>query len=481
MTFLEKIFPLGKKSNDKEQINTGQELSVRQDDRQDDPQNPNQDFDMSPEDATNFAPQIKRKNTMMILTIALSVIVMTGVVFSSHKKKSGAKNIDASQGNAAHTPQNFLRRELENARQTGSSETIITASDEQPPAEQVPPAVIPDVEISSYNEKQTSSLRRAAYQESPPIPPPPGQPAYSGNNGYSASGGQEPPFTAHVSPLVPIIEGGGFQNNSTSPKNTQSQQGNSYTNQFPYSTGSPPAAPYSLPSANDQYAAQNNQAGKKDFHDSGAQGALSGGYFLADNAIWPGSIIPAVLETAVNTDLPGNIIARTTSNVYDSRTGKLLLIPQGTLLVAKYNSSVSYAQKRVQIVWNTLIRPDGFKLELENMNAVDRKGRSGSEAEYHENWFEYLKAAGLITMFSIANSKMAEDAAKYGGQTMAQGVTQGNAEFINQVGGNIVSRATNIQPTLTVDSGEKLNIMTNKTIYLPPLDDYPVTAKYTLP
>jgi type IV secretion system protein VirB10 len=120
-----------------------------------------------------------------------------------------------------------------------------------------------------------------------------------------------------------------------------------------------------------------------------------------------------VLETAVNTDLPGNVLARVSQNVYDSRTGKNLLIPQGSVLVAKYNSSVSYAQHRVQIVWDLLIRPDGYQVELQGMNGVDSEGMSGLPAEFHENWFEYLKAAGIITMFSVANSKMAEEAAKY--------------------------------------------------------------------
>jgi type IV secretion system protein VirB10 len=186
------------------------------------------------------------------------------------------------------------------------------------------------------------------------------------------------------------------------------------------------------------------------------------------------------METAVNTDLPGNVLARVTQNIYDSRTGRALLIPQGTILVAKYNSSVSYAQHRVQIVWDTLIRPDGFYLELEGMNNVDKAGMSGQTAEYHENWFEYLKAAGIVTLFSVANSAMAETAAKYSSNTAAAGITQANSDIVNQLGGNIVNRAMNIQPTLTVENGTVINIMLNKNLYLPPVDGYPVTRKYIL-
>ena len=190
--------------------------------------------------------------------------------------------------------------------------------------------------------------------------------------------------------------------------------------------------------------------------------------------------MPGILETAINTDLPGHVLARVTQHIYDSRTGKKLLIPQGTILVAKYNSSVSYAQHRVQIVWDTLIRPDGFHLELEGMNSVDKTGMSGQAAVYRENWFEYLKAAGIVTLFSIANAKMTEEAAKHASSTTAAGIAESNSELVNQLGGNMVARAMNIQPTLTVENGALINIMLNKTLYLPPVDDYPAVQKYIL-
>jgi type IV secretion system protein VirB10 len=129
-------------------------------------------------------------------------------------------------------------------------------------------------------------------------------------------------------------------------------------------------------------------------------------------------------------------------------------------------------------VWDTLIRPDGFLLELQGANGVDRKGMAGLPAEYHENWFEYLKAAGIIAMFSVANSHMTEEVAKYASDSAASAVAQGNAEFVNQMSGNIVSRAMNIQPTLTVDNGTVINIMLNQTISLPPIAPYPVTQRY---
>jgi type IV secretion system protein VirB10 len=112
------------------------------------------------------------------------------------------------------------------------------------------------------------------------------------------------------------------------------------------------------------------------------------------------------------------------------------------------------------------------------MNAVDGKGMAGQEAEYHENWFEYLKAAGIITLFSFADSKITEDAAKYS-TTAAGGIAASKSEIVNTLGGGLLERAMNIQPTLTVDNGAPINIMLNKNLYLPPVEDYPVTTKYT--
>jgi type IV secretion system protein VirB10 len=204
------------------------------------------------------------------------------------------------------------------------------------------------------------------------------------------------------------------------------------------------------------------------------------GTFLGEGTLWAGTLIPGVLVTGINTDLPGDVIARVTRNVYDSQTGRTLLIPQGSLLYAAYNAQVSYAQRRVQIVWSTLVRPDGFQVELGGANGVDRRGMAGLEAEHHENWFEYLKAAGLITMFSVANSKMSEQAGKYANDTTAAAIAQSNAAFVNETGGKIIGRALNIKPTLTVDSGEPVNIMLNRNLRLPPAAEVPVKQKYSL-
>jgi type IV secretion system protein VirB10 len=177
-------------------------------------------------------------------------------------------------------------------------------------------------------------------------------------------------------------------------------------------------------------------------------------------------------------------IPKQTSNaqaalVFDAVVANLIEL-SGIDQVAAYNSSVSYAQSRVQIVWDIMIRPDGFQINLEGAGGVDRTGMSGQQAKYDENWFEYLKAAGIITLFSIANAKLVETAATYASEESTANIAASNSQLFGQLGGNLISRAMNIQPTLTVDNGTLINIMLNQTLYLPPVTGYPATQRYIL-
>ncbi len=196
-------------------------------------------------------------------------------------------------------------------------------------------------------------------------------------------------------------------------------------------------------------------------------------------ALYKGTVIPAVLETGINTDLPGAVIARVTRNVYSSLDGRYLLIPSGTRLYATYNSSVSYAQNRVQVAWNTLIRPDGYEMSLGNMAGVDPQGFSGYGARRNEHFFEYLKAMGIISAFTIAAGELDTSLDSMGASnTYTENLIAENRSVVNQLGAKIIDRALDIQPTLTVKQGTQVLIITNTTLTLPPLEAPEVTQRY---
>ena len=418
-------------------------------------------FELTPEQATGFdeaaeSPRtFNRKRAMIAIIITLAVIIGGGLLYNNLRpnKKTSKTNTEVTAGDSSAYFLNSLRDRAVNSRDASPSEEIPKQVTDPEPT--LPP-------VTFTRSPQVEEIRNyPPPQDAPRNTSPPAQQAQDMTPIYRSA-------------LVPPVEGSLFSSGYRPQQAAPQQQAGSNANALAAQN----AARNAYGSQPSDYSSQNDQANKQSFYDSSQNGgAIAGGRFLGENSIWAGTILPGVLETAINTDLPGNILARVTRNIYDSLTGRKLLIPQGSILIAKYNSSVSYAQHRVQIVWDTLIRPDGFQLDLGGMNSVDKSGMSGQEAEYHENWFEYLKAAGIITLFSLANARMTQTAAKYASDASAAAVANANSQVVNQMGGNMAARAMNIQPTLTVDNGTLVNVMCNQTLYLPPVGSYPIIKR----
>lgn len=224
------------------------------------------------------------------------------------------------------------------------------------------------------------------------------------------------------------------------------------------------------------YERQNNQSGKEEFMNRNTDNA--GSYqWNSDYTLWKGTVIPAVLDIGVNTDLPGFVTATVTTNVYSSNNGRYLLIPQGSRLFAEYNSSVSYGQNRIQVAWNTLIRPDGLEINLGSVPGVDAQGYAGYKAWKTEHPFEYAKAIGLIALFSIIDTKAA-NTIKAQNNTYAQNALSDAYSTAQKLNEKIIDRALDIQATLRKKSGEEVKLITNITMELPPIEPYPVEQKY---
>ena len=219
------------------------------------------------------------------------------------------------------------------------------------------------------------------------------------------------------------------------------------------------------------YRDLNDQKTKLEFSVSKAESVASNVAKPADPELLPytifaGTIIPAALQTGINTDLPGDVLATVTENVYDSVSGKNLLIPQGSKLLAKYSSAISFGQNRVQVAWQRLIRPDGVSLQMGNMNGVDPQGASGYAGSVDEHWWDYAKGIGLMLLFSVIDGQI-----QY---SMKEANTQGATDVANsltaaldQVGSQYTSNVMNIQPTITVKQGSKVQVFVNPTLSCP--------------
>ena len=179
--------------------------------------------------------------------------------------------------------------------------------------------------------------------------------------------------------------------------------------------------------------------------------------------VMAGTIIPASLVTGLNSDLPGQIIAQVTENVYDTTTGQHLLLPQGTRLLGRYDSDIDDGQSRALVVWNRLIRPDGSSLVIENLPGVDLAGQSGLHDEVDRHTGSFFKAAILSSILSVAAQLGTDDE-----DALAEAIGTGGQDTINQAGQLVITRALSRKPTLHVRPGWRLGIIVNRDLVLSP-------------
>lgn len=218
------------------------------------------------------------------------------------------------------------------------------------------------------------------------------------------------------------------------------------------------------------------EGSRENFYSSGL-GTGGAGHYQSPTTIWEGTVVSGVLETAINTDNPGMVMGRVSENVYSSQDHKWLLIPEGSLLIGEYNPSVSSGQNRVQIAWNTLIRTDGYRVSLGNMNGTDSRGAAGQKASVSNHPFETLKALGLIAVFSVINTEVMNDIQNQNNQYLQNALTDVYSETA-RLGNRILDRALDIKPTLKVKEGTEIKFITNVPLELPPVEQNEITEKY---
>lgn len=181
-----------------------------------------------------------------------------------------------------------------------------------------------------------------------------------------------------------------------------------------------------------------------------------------------GSVVPGVMLTGVNSDLPGNMIAQVSQNVFDSATGRHLLIPQGSRLYGIYDSRVVYGQERVLIAWNRLIYPDGSSITLGAMPGADMGGMAGLNDQVNNH---YLRIFGSALMMSLVSGGMAyamdstnDSTETDNGTRMTDEMTSALAAQLGQATTTLLQRNLSIKPTLEIRPGYQFNIVVTKDI-----------------
>jgi len=189
-----------------------------------------------------------------------------------------------------------------------------------------------------------------------------------------------------------------------------------------------------------------------------------------------GDTIPAVLTRAIATDLPGQIEARVTSDVYDSFGRGITLIPKGTRVIGLYNSSVAVGQDRLQAVFTRLIFPSGASLMLDNSPGADQYGASGVAGEVNNHFFRIFSTALAVAAISYAvERKIAKDSPQNATGSTVNVLGSGAAppgtvaaQTFGNVSERILDRTSSIGPTITVKSGTRIQIQITRDLAIDP-------------
>lgn len=181
-----------------------------------------------------------------------------------------------------------------------------------------------------------------------------------------------------------------------------------------------------------------------------------------------GSIISAALVTAINSDLPGQVIAQVTEPVYDHRTGRTVLIPQGSRLIGQYDSQIAYGQNRALVAWNRIIMPDGRSINIGSMAGADVSGAAGLQDKTDGHFGQLARGVILSTLFSVGAAAAQDANDRSSGALVVNSSASGVANAAQQVGQQITGRDLNRQPTLRVRAGWPVRVLVSKDMILAP-------------
>jgi type IV secretory pathway VirB10-like protein len=181
-----------------------------------------------------------------------------------------------------------------------------------------------------------------------------------------------------------------------------------------------------------------------------------------------GSVIPAMLVTGINSDLPGRITAQVSQNVFDSATGHRLLIPQGTKLMGRYDSKVSFGQSRVLVIWTDIIFPNGSTLQIGGMAGTDAEGYGGFNDRQDNHYLKTFGSAILLALIGTGMDIAIPQNSTLANQTTASDAARRNfAETFGRVAERTINKNLDIQPTLEIRPGYPFNVLVDQDIVFP--------------
>ena len=200
------------------------------------------------------------------------------------------------------------------------------------------------------------------------------------------------------------------------------------------------------------------------------------GPVAAQHELSAGSVVPGFTVTAINSDLPGKVVGRVSADVYDSATGRYVLIPQGSVAVGEYSSLVSNGQNRLLVAWEMMTFPDGRSVDLQRQPGTDAAGASGLADRVDYHWKQLLLAGGLSTAVAVGGQLAEGDQSGFGqtrsvDEQLRKLVFGGTSDTASRIADKIIDRQLDVQPTITVRPGWKFRILLTRNLVLEPYVD----------
>ncbi|CDG90682.1 TrbI/VirB10 family protein [Xenorhabdus bovienii] len=189
-----------------------------------------------------------------------------------------------------------------------------------------------------------------------------------------------------------------------------------------------------------------------------------------------GTVIPGVMISGLNSDLPGQIIAQVREGVYDTATGMHLLVPPGARLIGTYDSTVTLGQQRALVAWNRIIYPDGSSISVDGMPGADQGGYAGFYDKVNNHYLRIFGNGLLLSVFSAGIQLSQPQTGKGENPSISQIMAGSLGQQMGQIGMQMAQRNMNIQPTLEIRPGYAFNVMVTKDIILPTWQGHPMAV-----
>lgn len=384
-------------------------------------------------------PRGVRLNKNLIVMIAVGAAAIFVLAFLSYAQEQNApREKDSGGGEQWHKRESSVLKDL--------PDTYGDAGDAKQAGNKAAPA-------SAVQAPNLPSQQRASASLRVPSPTPPRIPAQSGadrSSGFS-SRQDDQEMKRSLSSKITVVS-------------------RTSAGQTPVSPQTPAQPPVSAQQP--ENGDPNGQAEKSRFLQSASMSFYSkhsveeakSGYELK-----AGSLIPCLLQTAVNSDLPGVVTAKVSENVYDTQTGNFLLIPAGTTVIGRYDSQVNYGQNRVLLVWQRLVFPDGSSVGLGNLTGVDGIGQAGVRDGVDRHSPDLVRGvvlSGLLAAVSAVATGNSGDDDSYQAEA-----GRGAAESILDLGNEMTRQNLKRPPTLTVRPGFRFHILVHEDLALKRFQD----------